>query len=621
MGGLIFRLHLKNHAFTLLKIALIAVVYFGTGKFGLSLNAVSGFAALIWPPAGIALAGLLICGFRVWPGIFIGATAINYWAGASGFAAVGIGVGNTLEALLGYFFLKKVVGFNLNMKRIKDVAALVVVCLVASAVSATVGIFSLLLLNTQSVTMIYETWNAWWIGDVLGILIITPLLVVWSKISWKNIDYDVFKIAEGLVLATLLYLVCSLVFGEIDSINLFWTHYSFWMFPLIVWCATRFGQIGSVTVVFAICALAIWKTAYVEQGPFVERGFHDNIFVLNCFLGVFSTTGYTLAAATHEKKIALATAEERQSLNSAFLTASLDAIVGINNNGDIVEFNPAAEKMFNYDKKEVIGKNVVNKLFPENFRNNIQQGIDNANKTGHDRLLGRRLEMPVQRSDQSQFPAEISFTLGSRINGQRSLIVYIRDISDKIQKQKHENLLLEAGKILNSSLDYQTTLSQIAKVVIPDLADWCLIDMVENEKMVRAVVSHKDHDKIELLFELRKKFELTEDSPQPAIRALKSGHTYFIEDVTDDVLRKVTFSEEHFNLMKKIGAYSHIATPMISRGEIVGILNLGLGPGKRKYTKADVILAEEIAARAALAVDNAKLYESLKNRPQKKENI
>ena len=117
---------------------------------------------------------------------------------------------------------------------------------------------------------------------------------------FKEIYLDILKISEAVILSLLFILISSLVFGDVATLNLFWTHHAFWFFPLIVWCAARFGQVATATMIFAVASMAIWKTAFAEVGPFVERNFYDNVFVLNCFLGVFSGTGLTLAAATRE---------------------------------------------------------------------------------------------------------------------------------------------------------------------------------------------------------------------------------------------------------------------------------------------------------------------------------
>src|SRR5690349_17834544 len=96
----------------LLRLALLIAVYYATAKFGLNLNAVSGFATLVWPPTGIALAAIIIFGYRMWPGIFIAAFLVNILFGATPLVATGIAAGNTLEALTGAFLLNRLISFR-----------------------------------------------------------------------------------------------------------------------------------------------------------------------------------------------------------------------------------------------------------------------------------------------------------------------------------------------------------------------------------------------------------------------------------------------------------------------------------------------------------------------------
>src|SRR5947208_9584945 len=126
------------------KVAAIAVLYILAARGGLQLDAVSGFATLVWPPTGIALATLLLGGYRLWPGIFVGALIANVWTGAPIVVALGIATGNTLEALLGSYALKRLPGFRLSLDRVMDAVALIVLAAgLSTLVSASVGVTSL----------------------------------------------------------------------------------------------------------------------------------------------------------------------------------------------------------------------------------------------------------------------------------------------------------------------------------------------------------------------------------------------------------------------------------------------------------------------------------------------
>src|SRR4030095_9871766 len=123
------------------KLAILIIAYFVTARIGLSLDAVGGFATLVWPPSGIALAALLIFGYRYWPGITIAAFLVNLVTGAPPLVALGIAVGNTLEPLLGAYLLNRFTGLHHSLDRLKDVIGLVVfAAIVSTSVSATIGV-------------------------------------------------------------------------------------------------------------------------------------------------------------------------------------------------------------------------------------------------------------------------------------------------------------------------------------------------------------------------------------------------------------------------------------------------------------------------------------------------
>jgi integral membrane sensor domain MASE1 len=156
-------------------------LYIATALGGLSLDAVSGVAAAVWPPTGIALAALLLYGACLWPGIAMGAFLVNLFVGAPVLVASGMALGNTLEAVLGTVLLTRVVGFRPSLARLQDVLGLVVLAAGGSTlVSATIGVTSGWLGGVIPAATYGEAWRTWWLGDALGDLVVAPLLCVWS---------------------------------------------------------------------------------------------------------------------------------------------------------------------------------------------------------------------------------------------------------------------------------------------------------------------------------------------------------------------------------------------------------------------------------------------------------
>jgi PAS domain S-box-containing protein len=170
-------------------------------------------------------------------------------------------------------------------------------------------------------------------------------------------------------------------------------------------------------------------------------------------------------------------------------------------------------------------------------------------------------------------------------------------------------LLVSAGELLSSSLDYGRTLQHVARLAVPALGDLCIVDVLEDGRLRRMATAHVCPRKAALLEELARRYPTVEGSPAPAARALASGRTEWFEAVTPELVASHTVDAEHARLILEVGMRSHIAVPMVARGSIVGIISLGITESERRYAPDDVVLAEELAQRAALAIDHARLYQ------------
>src|SRR5918992_5374671 len=160
----------------------LAAIYVAAAQLGLRLDAVAGFATLVWPATGISLAALVLFGYRLWPGVFLGAFVGNLLAGAPIFVALGIGVGNTLEAIVGTYALRRVRGFRPSLDRVRDVVALIVLAAgLSTMVSATIGVASLYLGGVVPMADAWKAWRAWWLGDLIADLVVAPALLVFGS--------------------------------------------------------------------------------------------------------------------------------------------------------------------------------------------------------------------------------------------------------------------------------------------------------------------------------------------------------------------------------------------------------------------------------------------------------
>ncbi|HZQ99168.1 MAG TPA: ATP-binding protein [Chloroflexota bacterium] len=169
--------------------------------------------------------------------------------------------------------------------------------------------------------------------------------------------------------------------------------------------------------------------------------------------------------------------------------------------------------------------------------------------------------------------------------------------------------LAAASSALASSLDYEVTLRKVARLAVPQLADWCAVDVVQDDgRIERVATAHVDPSKDELLKEMTRRYPVALDQPRPAAIVLRTGRPYFEPEVTENELATSARDEEHLRMLLALRARSAITMPLVARGRPIGVLSLRVGDPARAYTEADLAWAEDLAERCALAIDNARLY-------------
>ncbi len=233
-----------------LWLALIAVAYYGAAKLGMSLSVSRGVITPVWAPSGIAIASLLILGVRYWPAVTIGAFTANAASGAALGIAAGISVGNTVAAVVGALLVRRI-GFTPALDRVRSVLALVVGgAVVSTAISATNGTIVLKLADELQDSY-GSAWLLWWFGDAMGILVVAPILLVLFDASGHARPTKP-RLIEAAALLTAVATVSAIVFlaGA-------W-RYPYLIFPLLLWAALRFRQLGTATCAFLVGAIGTW---------------------------------------------------------------------------------------------------------------------------------------------------------------------------------------------------------------------------------------------------------------------------------------------------------------------------------------------------------------------------
>jgi len=281
-----------------LQIVIVSLAYVIAARIGLSLDTVGGFATLVWPASGIALAALLLGGFRLWPAIAIGAFVANYLTGAPPLAAIGIAAGNTAEALIGAYLLRKVPGFRPQLDRVRDVLAMIILAAgISTLVAATVGVTTLLAFDLIPPAGYGETWKAWWLGDAIGDILAAPLILVWIEYKPRIRPR---RYGESIALALVIIAIGFMVFGA-DSATSGATGREYMLFPPLIWAALRFGTRGAVTSSTLVTIISIIYTA-TGKGPFASGELHGNLLALQTFAGICGATFLVLGASMAERR-------------------------------------------------------------------------------------------------------------------------------------------------------------------------------------------------------------------------------------------------------------------------------------------------------------------------------
>ncbi|MDX6385245.1 MAG: hypothetical protein QOK48_2818 [Blastocatellia bacterium] len=294
---------LKNQKLRdLTVIVIVGGLYFIGAKLGLSLASLNASVSPVWPPTGIAIALMLWWGYRTVPGVFIGALLANsLLTNVSLATAAGISTGNTLEALIAVYLVRRFVGSRNPFQRAGDVLRFVVfAAILSTAVGATIGNLSLCLSGAAAWSSFGRLWLTWWSGDGVSALVVTPLILSWiernNHVRWRG-----WRLAEIAFLLLLMALLSATIYTDLlqhSATARPWGHATI---PLLVWAAFRFGPRGVSTAMAILSTIAIWGTIH-GFGAFAVFGRNEALLFLQVYLANYAITTLSLAGIVTERK-------------------------------------------------------------------------------------------------------------------------------------------------------------------------------------------------------------------------------------------------------------------------------------------------------------------------------
>jgi PAS domain S-box-containing protein len=335
------------------------------GEVGLTVPFASGTVSPVWPAAGVALAAMLIFGYRIWPAVAVAAFIVNFFTGIPHFAAAGTALGSTAGPLCGAWLLRQLPAFRPSLTRLRDVLGMSILgALCGTAVSATVGTGVLALAGVHTRSGLAPAWLTWWWGDATGVLIVTPLVLTFRGLMPVRGRRRRIELA-----CLLLGTVCSAsaIFGQRFG-SMHAGVFAFGVFPFVLWGAIRFEVPGSAVVSFLSSAIAVWGTVR-GFGLVINGGAQQNAILLQAFIGVASVSGLILASVITEraelirKQSTLEALEHSEKNYRGIVETAYEGIWKVNADFETSLVNGRMAELLGYSVEEMLGRPLFDFLF------------------------------------------------------------------------------------------------------------------------------------------------------------------------------------------------------------------------------------------------------------------
>ncbi len=307
-------------------------------------------------------------------------------------------------------------------------------------------------------------------------------------------------------------------------------------------------------------------------------------------------------------------------LARSLLDASLGALISLDASGRVRDWNQAAALAFGYSRAEAAGRVIGDLVVPPADPAGADHYLAAPPVEAAARIAGRALEMHLRRRDGTHFPATVRMT-ASEVDGARYYHLAVQDMSAQKRSEEASAQMLayvaylaDASEVLASSLDVDRTLRKLARLVVPTHADWCTINLLEEDGSIRRVAAeHADPARAAELARLLHTHPNEPDADSGVGYVIRTGEAQLYAEVDDALLAETANDPEYLEITAQLQIRSCVIAPLEARGRVLGAISLVYTEQEKTYGEADLALAQDLGRRAGLAIDNARLYEQRDN--------
>ncbi len=401
-------------------VIVVILLYIATAKLGYLVVSNPNNVSAVWLPSGIALGAILLAGVRVWPGIWLGAFLANTvvynglsWGSIDVLLSISFSTGASLQAVVGAALIQRTMSDSNLLKKPEHVFKFVGVIALACIIAASVGAASLWVAGQTATSAIGRTWLTWWLGDLMGALVVTPLLLAWCRVP-------VGEPQRGVLETSLLFfttvIICQIVFGNwLENVQ---PSVDWLIFPSLIWAANRFNQrIFTLSIIIISGFGVIWTV--LGDGMFSKGDAANPLLLLQFYLGVITVSAMVLFATVYDRR----SVARKNRLTQFGIDQAAFAVFWVVPDGRILLTNDAGCRLLGIAHTEIIGSTVFD-LIP-----NVSADSWPAHwaELKEKKSLTYEGELRTKRGNILQIEVSANFI---EFEGEEYNCVYIRDVTE-----------------------------------------------------------------------------------------------------------------------------------------------------------------------------------------------